>query len=280
VPLRLPSDHPAGADFPRAGREEAALKVGIINIMPRAEAYEPLLLRRLAAAPDAVEPVFLRLESHAYGSSDGRHIDRFYRSFAAAGPLDGLILTGAPVEEVAFEDVHYWQELKAILGAAGGEIRSTLGVCWGGLALGALLDVPKRLFRRKLFGAFEHRVLAEGDRLLPREGVGSILCAHSRHSGFDDEALDRAAGQGRVRILASSPETGHTIVATPDHRFVAHLGHPEYEADRLVFEWDRDRNAGRPDVGPPHGLDLAQPETTWRKDSEAFFARWLGLLRS
>jgi homoserine O-succinyltransferase len=260
--------------------DEAPLKVGIVNIMPRLEAYEPLLLRRLAASARAVEPVFIRLESHGYTSSDRAHLDRFYRTFEKAGSLDGLIITGAPVEEVPFEEVHYWRELTAILREAQGTIRSTLGICWGGLAIGARLEVPKVLFPRKLFGVYDHRVERDGDALLPRERLAWLRCAHSRHSGSDEEAIARAAEAGHLRVLASSPEAGTTIYASPDHRFVAHLGHPEYEADRLVFEWDRDRATGRTDVNAPHQLDLASPRTTWREDSETFFARWLGLLRT
>ena len=90
--------------------------------------------------------------------------------------------------------------------------------------------------------------------------------------------LSRAVAAGRVRVLASSHEAGTTIFSSPDHRFVAHLGHPEYEVDRLIFEWERDQAAGRTDVQKPHQLDLDDPQTTWREDSETFFARWLGLL--
>lgn len=280
MPIVLPEEHPARAGLRLAAPGETPLKVGIVNIMPRLESYEPLLLRSLGSAACTVEPVFVRLESHVYTSSDRSHLDRFYRTFDEVGHLDGLIVTGAPVEEVDFERVRYWDELTAILLQARRAIRSTLGICWGGLALGALLDIPKRLFRQKLFGVFDHRVILDGDPLLPREQLASIRCAHSRHSGSDDDAVVRAVEAGRVRVLASSPETGASIYASHDHRFVAHLGHPEYVASRLIFEWERDRAAGRTDVPAPHQLDLESPVTTWRQDSEIFFARWLGLLRS
>lgn len=150
----------------------------------------------------------------------------------------------------------------------------------GGLALGAMLDVPKRLFRRKLFGVFDHRAVVEGNPLLPADEVPTVRCAQSRHSGNDEADVLRAAEAGRLLPLAHSPEAGYTVFASPDHRYVAHLGHPEYEVDRLVFEWDRDRAAGRPDVSRPHGVDLERPVTTWRRDSETFFARWLALVNS
>lgn len=272
----LPHDHPAKTLARPAPSGASALRVGIVNIMPRLEAYEPLLLRRLADAPHVVEPVFLRLESHSYTSSDHAHLDRFYRTFDQAGTLDGLIVTGAPVEELEFEDVQYWRELSSILNRARERIPSTLGICWGGLALGAVLGVPKRALERKLFGVFAHEAL-ERDRLLP--GEGAFSCAHSRHAGCDDAALERAAGAGRVRLLGRAGDAGYAVFASADYRFVAHLGHPEYEVDRLVFEWERDEKAGRTDVPTPHGVDLARPETTWRADSDAFFASWLRLLR-
>jgi homoserine O-succinyltransferase len=278
VPLLLPQEHPARDDVRLALPGQAPLRVGIVNIMPRIEAYEPLLLRRLGASAHVVQPVFVRLETHAYTSSDRSHLDHFYRTFDQVGPLDGLIVTGAPVEEVEFEEVHYWNELGAILREAQRTIRSTLGICWGGLALGSLLEIPKRLFPRKLFGVYDHRVVLDGDELLPRERLAWLRCAHSRHSGSDEQALSRAVAAGRVRVLASSPEAGTTVFSSPDHRFVAHLGHPEYEVDRLVFEWERDQAAGRTDVQRPHQVDLDAPQTTWREDSETFFARWLGLL--
>jgi homoserine O-succinyltransferase/O-acetyltransferase len=115
MPLVLPSDYPV-QDRPSLAREGVApLRIGIVNIMPKLEEYEPLLLRRLGSAPLPVEPVFLRLETHVYGSSNAAHLRRFYRSFSRAGHLDGLVLTGAPVEELAFEDVHYWTELSSLL---------------------------------------------------------------------------------------------------------------------------------------------------------------------
>ena len=148
----------------------------------------------------------------------------------------------------------------------------------GGLAIGALLGVPKRTLERKLFGVFAHEPLAGQDRLLPREGA-AFSCAHSRHAGCDDAALERAAAAGRVRLLARAGDAGYAVFASADYRFVAHLGHPEYEVDRLVFEWKRDKKGGRTDVTRPHGVDLVRPETTWRADSDAFFAQWLQLSR-
>jgi homoserine O-succinyltransferase len=255
------------------------LRVGIINIMPRAEAYEPHLLRPLAAAPVPVEPVWVRLESHTYGSSDRERITRRYRPFHAAGPLDGLIVTGAPVEELPFEEVHYWPELRQILEEARGTVAGTLGLCWGGLALARLVGVGKRSFPRKLFGVFAHRNLAPAHPLAG-ELDDLFWCAHSRHSGFDEVELEQARRAGAVTILAAGEEAGSTLVESADRRYLMHLGHPEYEPARLLEEWRRDRELGRTDVGAPANLDLEAPLNTWRGHRNGLFARWLAGLRA
>ena len=257
------------------------LRVGIINIMPRAETYEANLTRPLARAPVAVEPVWIRLGSHVYSSSNVRHIARRYVTFEQAtstAPLDGLILTGAPVEELPFEEVHYWPELVAILRQARRTIPSTLGLCWGGLALAKQLEIDKQLFPKKLFGVYRNRkldpqagVLGDGDEL--------FWCAHSRHSGIRDDVLERAAIDGRVDLLSHAPETGYAIFRSRDRRYLMHLGHPEYDAHRLAFEWQRDRALGRADVGPPRNFDPQAPKAVWGSHCETLFSRWLGSLR-
>lgn len=268
----LPEGHPHQS-LSVADDGSRRVRIGIINIMPRVEAYEPSLLAPLAALDARVEPVFVRLASHGYQSSDHAHIDRFYRSFdavTAEAPLDGLLLTGAPVEELAFDDVHYWPELSAILAHARTKIRCTLGLCWGALALGKVLGVEKRIFSKKLFGVFEDRVLTPEHDVLGGSG-GSFVCAHSRHSGLLPDELGRAAESGVVRVLSRGEHTGVSLFETPDLRFLGHLGHPEYEGERLAFEWNRDRGLGRTDVDPPANFDAETPRTTWRAHRQAVF---------
>ena len=261
-------------------RRGRPLRVGIINIMPRAETYEANLLGPLARASSLVEPVWIRLESHGYGSSDARHIERRYVTFeraASASSLDGLILTGAPVEDLPFEEVHYWSELEAILREARRTIPSTLGLCWGGLALAKQLDIEKQSFSKKLFGVYRNRSFAAGGGLLTG-GQERFWCAHSRHSGIRDEVLERAAEDGRVNLLSHAPETGYSIFQSRDRRYLAHLGHPEYDPQRLVFEWERDRALGRADVAPPVNFDPEAPQDQWRSHRTTFFSRWLASL--
>jgi homoserine O-succinyltransferase len=275
------------------------LRVGIINIMPRAETYEVNLRNALAPTGRTVEPIWIRLTSHAYGSSDANHIARHYQTFEQVvreRPLDGLILTGAPVEELAFADVHYWTELTEILRHARRSIASTLGLCWGGLALAKQLDIEKVRFTKKLFGVFRNRVLAPAHPLLAQgqgnddgnqddgddagadAAVDAFWCAQSRHSGVSDQVLEAAADDGRIRLLAHAPETGYTIFESADRRYVMHLGHPEYDAARLAFECRRDRALGRPDVEAPRNFDADAPRSTWQTHCTALFSHWLASL--
>lgn len=254
-----------------------SLRVGIINIMPRAETYERYILRPLARSTLLVEPVWIRLRTHRYASSDSEHIGCDYVEYEAAirtRPLDGLILTGAPVEELDFPAVHYWDELSEVLLGARGEVASTLGLCWGGLALAKLLGIEKRPFENKLFGVFRHSNLAPDQGLL--SGADDIFwCAHSRHAGARERELEAARDDGRVRLLAHGQEAGHSIFESSDGRFVMHLGHPEYEPARLTEEWARDAALGRADVRPPRHFDLSHPANVWRSHCNDFFSQWL-----
>jgi homoserine O-succinyltransferase/O-acetyltransferase len=256
------------------------LRIGIINLMPKVEHYEPLLRRVLAPAARAarvhLDLAWIALSTHAYASSDAAHLSRAYVSFAEAqrAGLDGLILTGAPVEELAFEEVRYWPELRALLQSARAQVPSTLGICWGGMALSYLLGIEKVRYAKKLFGVYPMRVLG-----VAGEGA-EVVCAHSRHAGVDGRGLEQAARAGVVVPRMHSSEVGHAVFESGDGRFSMHLGHPEYDADRLMFEYARDRALGRDDVAAPHGLDLSAPLAQFCSHGPQFFAHWLGRLAS
>jgi len=254
-----------------------SLRIAIVNIMPRAETYEPYLLRPLGRALLPVDPVWVRLESHPYASSDAAHIRGKYISFDQAirrGPLDGLILTGAPVEDLEFAHVHYWTELCEILGFCRTHATCVLGLCWGGLALANQLGLEKQNFEKKLFGVFQNSVLDPQHAILGGSD-DAFWCTHSRHSGIRAPDLEAARDAGQVRPLSYGPETGYSIFESADGRFLAHLGHPEYEPARLAHEWERDSALGRPDVDPPRNFDPSRPVNVWRSHCNDLFARWL-----
>jgi homoserine O-succinyltransferase len=254
-----------------------ALRVGILNIMPKAETYEFSLLHPLGRSVLQIEPVWIRLLTHTYMSSDRAHLDSLYVPFEEAikdNNLDGLVLTGAPVEEIPFEQVSYWDEIKRILKYAQKNIASTLGICWGGLALAKYLGIDSILFKEKLFGVFEtfnldrtHRITGDLDDV--------FWCPQSRHSGIADEVMELEREKGNINLLAFSKEAGYTIFESTDQRFLMDLGHLEYEPHRLVEEYDRDVKKGRTDVPVPENFDLNKPVNRWRGNRAEFFQQWI-----
>jgi homoserine O-succinyltransferase/O-acetyltransferase len=253
-----------------------ALRIGILNIMPKAETYEFSLLHPLGRSVLQIEPIWIRLKTHEYKSSDHEHIKKMYVTFeeASESHLDGLIVTGAPVEEIPFEEVSYWDEIKRILKYAHNNVTSTLGICWGGLAIAKFLSIEKVLYTKKIFGVFQMTNL---DRSHPITGEldDVFWCAQSRHSGIPDEVLELERDRGNIHLLAHSNEAGYSIFESADQRFLVHLGHPEYEPKRLVEEYLRDKRSGRTDVEPPKNMDINNPQNTWRGHRSEFFSQWI-----
>ena len=253
------------------------LRIGILNVMPKAEAYEFSILQPLGRSIIQIEPLWIRLENHRYSSSNQDHIRGLYVTFEEAvrrQPLDGLVLTGAPVEEIPFEEVNYWAELTRILRYARRNIASTMGLCWGGLALAKMLGIEKCNLKKKIFGVYQNRNLERNHRITG-DTDDVFYCPQSRHSGIVDHALEAARDQGQVRLLSYAPETGYSIFESTDQRYLMHLGHPEYEPERLIYEYRRDVELGRSDVDPPANVSLDEPMNTWRSHRNEFFSQWL-----
>jgi homoserine O-succinyltransferase/O-acetyltransferase len=253
------------------------LRIGILNVMPKAESYEFSVLQPLGRSIIQIEPLWIRLETHAYSSSNKEHIRGLYVTFEEAvrrQPLDGLILTGAPVEEIPFEEVKYWSELQKILTYARRNVASTLGLCWGGLALAKMLGIEKERLEKKLFGVYPNRNLLREHRITG-DTDDVFWCPQSRHSGIPDASLEKARDDAAVQLLSHSEQAGYSIFESADQRFLAHLGHPEYEPERLIFEYQRDTSAGRLDVDPPANVDLEHPVNSWRSHRNEFFSQWI-----
>jgi homoserine O-succinyltransferase len=254
-----------------------ALRIGILNIMPRADTYEFSLLHPLGRSVMQIEPVWIKLDTHIYSSTNPVHLEKLYVTFKEAvekQTLDGLIVTGAPVEELPFEQVSYWSEIQRILRYAQKNISSTLGICWGGLALAKYMGIEKIIHKKKIFGVYE-TINLERTHPITGEMDDRFCCAQSRHAGITDEVLEAQRDKGAVRLLAWSKEAGYTIFESADQRFLVHLGHPEYEPSRLIEEYERDRELGRSDVAPPANLDLDNPANTWRSHRTEFFSQWI-----
>jgi homoserine O-succinyltransferase/O-acetyltransferase len=254
-----------------------ALRIGILNIMPVAETYEFSLVHPLGRSVLQIEPVWIKLHTHSYSSSDPVHLENYYVHFEDAidhGKLDGLLLTGAPVEDLPFENVNYWGELTRILKYAHNNITSTLGICWGGLALAKFIGIEKVQYPKKMFGVYEtvnldrnHRITGDMDDV--------FWCAQSRHAGVPDDVLERERDKGVIHLLAHAKGAGYTIFESTDQRFLIHLGHPEYEPERIIHEYKRDREKGRTDIDPPLNFNIEKPANTWRTHRNEFFSQWV-----
>ncbi len=260
-----------------ASQDIRPLKIGILNIMPNVQTYEFNLLYPLGKSILQIIPVWIKLSTHKYNTSSREHLDVLYITFKEAvneGPLDGLIITGAPVEELSFNEVKYWREIQSIIQYARKNIISTLGICWGGMALAKTAGIAKEPFDNKLFGVFETRNL---DRHHPITGdLDDVFrCPQSRHSGYADATLEAERDKGNLNLLAHSQDAGYSIFETTDRRLIIHLGHPEYNSGRLVEETIRDRKKQREDVKDPVLFDLENPINCWRSHRNEFFSQWI-----
>ncbi len=251
------------------------LRIGILNIMPLGKQYEFNLLHPLGLSPLQIEPIWIRLTSHTYKTWDLDHLSQHYVGWEEAmspAPLDGLIITGAPVEHLPYEDVKYWPELVDLINEARQACASTLGLCWAGFALAYLAGVQKTVFTEKLFGVFPMRSLVPAHPIMGTQD-DYFYCPQSRHAGLCNESMEEAERQGRLRLLAYGEKVGYTIFETTDQRQLMHLGHPEYNVARLVTEMERDKARG--DVLPPENFNHQKPQTLWRSHRNLMFQQWL-----
>ena len=253
------------------------LRIGILNIMPEAENYEYNLLYPLGRNILQIEPIWLKLRGHNYSSSNSSHIAQHYVLLEDAvreKHLDGLIISGAPVEHLPYREVKYWDELMEIMAFARKNIASTLGICWGGMALAGHLGIPKIDYDKKLFGVFDTENICK-NHPITGEMDDVFCCPNSRHAGIADAELEKAQKNGLVNLLAYSKEAGYVIFESADKNFIMHLGHFEYDANRLVQEYERDLAKGRDDVAAPQNVNLKNPVNRWRSQNLEFFSQWI-----
>ncbi|MBA66331.1 MAG: homoserine O-succinyltransferase [Chloroflexi bacterium] len=251
------------------------LRIGILNIMPLGHEYELNILNSLGFTTYEVEPIWIKLKSHTYKTWPEGYVDREYITYEQAkdqGRLDGLIITGAPVEHLRFEEVTYWREIVNIINDSRDNCPSTLGLCWAGMAMAHLVGVKKNVFEKKLFGVFElenqisnHVIMGASD--------DKFVCPQSRNAGMDDIDMQRAESRGDLNLLAYGEEAGYTIYETPDHKQLIHIGHPEYNSGRLAYEARRDSTD--PAVPPISNFDFENPANVWKMHRHTFYQQWL-----
>ncbi|MCL1991839.1 MAG: homoserine O-succinyltransferase [Spirochaetes bacterium] len=265
----------------RAERQDIRpLKVAIVNLMPTTLDTEMQLLRLLGNTPLQVYISFLRMGSHESKNAPAGHLERFYAPAAEimkqGERYDGFVITGAPVENLPFEEVDYWEELAALLDYTSANVWSTLHICWGAQAgLYRHYGIPKRPLEKKLFGVFPHGV---NERFSPlfRGFDDEFLAPQSRHTESDREAV---AAQPALTIQSETEEAGIFIVTAKDGREVYVTGHLEYDPLTLDREYRRDLAKGLAIDVPknyyPDGDPSRSPVVRWRAHAHLFFSNWL-----
>ena len=254
------------------------LRILVLNLMPTKVETETQLLRALSNSPLQSEVRFIHTASYQPTHADSRHLDVFYRTFenAREEKWDGLIITGAPVENLRFEEVAYWDELVEIMDWADENVFSTLFICWGAQAgLYHHYGIDKEPLASKVFGSFLHTV-TDGKNKLTRGFDDAFWAPHSRHTTVSEQAI---LAEPRLELLASSDEAGAYLAASLDGRRVFVTGHGEYDADTLKKEYERDRAAGKEIDIPvnyfPDNDPTREPHVRWRAHANLLFTNWL-----
>ncbi|MDR3343250.1 MAG: homoserine O-succinyltransferase [Treponema sp.] len=266
------------ADIRALHQDIRPLKVAIANLMPTTLDTEVQLLRLLSNTPLQVDITLLRMGSHASHNAPPGHLERFYSNSEKImhERFDGLIITGAPVETLAFEAVDYWDELAAVLDYTSKNVWSTLHICWGAQAgLYRRYGIPKKPLSQKLFGIFPHRVNEQHSALF-RGFDDEFLAPQSRHTESDREAI---AAEPALTIQSETAEAGVFIVTARDGREIYVTGHLEYDPLTLDREYRRDISKGLPIAVPQHYYPDDDPAKTpvvrWRAHAHLFFSNWL-----
>ncbi len=289
MPIKIPDHLPAseilaGENIFVMGEDRAVhqdirpLRIVLLNLMPTKIITETQILRLLGNSPLQVEIEFLHPKTHKSKNTPEEHLIAFYKTFddIKDQKFDGLIITGAPVEQLDFEEVTYWEELKQIMDWSVKHVFSTLHLCWGAQAgLYHHFKVPKYRLDKKMFGVFPHVVNKKHVKLL-RGFDDEFFAPHSRHTEIRRSDIEKVS---ELEILSESPVAGVYISATGDGRHVFVSGHSEYDPLTLKAEYDRDVQKGLqveiPQNYYPHDNPEKEPLVKWRGHANLLFSNWL-----
>jgi len=289
MPINIPNDLPAADTLTgenifimtesRAVHQDIRpLRIAIMNLMPTKITTETQLLRLLGNTPLQVDITLLHPDSHESRNTPIEHLERFYQSFedVREQKFDGLIITGAPVENLPFEQVDYWRELTALMEWSKKHVYSTFHICWGAQAgLYYHYGVPKHELGKKMFGVFEHYKTACNSKLL--RGFDDVFTApHSRHTEVKRKEIEV---NQELEVLAESEEAGVYIAVSKNGRQIFVTGHSEYDPFTLNQEYERDLTNGLAIKIPKNyfiGDDPSKgPRVTWRSHANLLFSNWL-----
>jgi len=289
MPIRIPNELPAVKTLTEENifvmtetramtQDIRPLKILLLNLMPTKIATETQLSRLLSNTPLQVELELIAPRGHVPKNTPQEHMLAFYRHFDEVRDrnFDGLVITGAPVEHLPFEEVEYWPELCEIMAWSRSHVHSTFHICWGAQAgLYYHYGIPKYPLEKKLFGVFPH-VVERRSNMLFRGSDDVFMVPHSRHTTVRREDVERVP---ELKILATSPEAGIYALATESGRQIFITGHSEYDADTLEKEYLRDKSLGKPIGVPknyyPNDDDTQPPRVTWRSCANLLYSNWL-----
>ncbi|MGN0482790.1 MAG: homoserine O-succinyltransferase [Lachnospiraceae bacterium] len=289
MPIKTQSDLPAKEilenenifvmDENRAMHQDIrAIEIGIVNLMPLKEDTELQLLRSMSNTPIQVNVTFIVPSSHESKNTSRNHLNKFYVPFSAVKHqrFDGLIVTGAPVETMEYEEVDYWEEFCEIMEWTKTNVTSTLHLCWGAqAAMYYHYGIPKHRLDQKVFGVYEHRVL---NRKVPlvRGFDDYFMAPHSRNTVVRKEDIEKISD---VTILAESDEVGVFLAIADEGRKIFVMGHPEYDRYTLHNEYMRDKNKGLDIAVPknyyPNDDPTKKPKLQWRSHANDLYTNWL-----
>ena len=289
MPIKIPNDLPAVKTLndenifvmteTRAITQDIRpLKILLLNLMPKKIETETQLSRLLGNSPLQVDLELIHTKSHKSKNTSAEHLLAFYKTFddVKDQTFDGMIITGAPVELMEFEEVSYWEELCEIMEWSKTHVHSTLHICWGAQAgLYYHFGINKKTLDKKMFGIFPHKVDYKKSILF--RGFDDVFMApHSRHTTVDIDDIKKCED---LKILASSNEAGVYAISTAEGRQIFITGHSEYDADTLANEYFRDLNEGKPIEIPKNYFPKDNPENepivTWRSHANLLFSNWL-----
>ena len=289
MPIKIPDSLPARAtlesenifvmtEYRAIHQDMRPLNLLILNLMPTKIITETQLLRKLSNTPLQIQVELLQMASHTSQNTDADHLSSFYTTFnqIKGKRYDGMIITGAPVENMDFADVDYWPELCEIMEWTRTHVHATLHVCWGAQAgLYYHYKIPKYSLPKKLFGVFAHTAVKKQSPLF-RGFDDEFYIPHSRHTENHVEDILKVP---ELELLAVSREAGVFAVKSEDNRRFFITGHPEYDQDTLAREYFRDLGKGLPIEVPKHYFPnddpALEPVVHWRSAGQLFYTNWL-----
>ncbi len=289
MPITLPKDLPAFdvlkdegvmvMSQARAAKQDIRpMRIGLLNLMPKKIQTETQFSRLLGASPLQTNLCLIRMSDHTSKTATPEHMDEFYHPFSAIKhqKFDGLIITGAPIEHLPFENVGYWQELREIMDWTQTNVHSTFGVCWGGMAMiNHFHGVDKHMLEQKAFGCFRHNNLAPNSPYL-RGFSDDCVIPVSRWTEMRAPEIDQAKG---LKTLLGSDQVGPCLVEDKAHRALYIFNHFEYDSNTLKDEYDRDIASNTPINIPlnyyPNDDPAQQPQNRWRSHAHLLYGNWI-----